>query len=654
MKFLRKIYGLLEKQPLVFCALASMLIALLLETFNRRSPLKALAYIATNPIMFIVNALIVLLTLSAVALCRRRIFALLVIFICWLGLGVANFVILGMRVTPFSATDLMMIEHCFSITSHYLSAFAIAAIIAGFVAAGICLVLVWRKAPRVSSVPNRKKAFMSAAAVAVVSLCIVTAGAGAYVDATQTENIVDSYDKFGFAYCFSSSIFGTGINRPDDYSESLLSGIRDRLDAYSPKPECEPDIIFLQLESFMDVNEIEGLELDSDPTPVFTALKNGYPSGHLTVPTVGAGTVNTEFEVLTGMNLKYFGMGEYPYKTVLRRETCESLAYGLGAYGYTATAIHNNVGSFYGRQLVFPNLGFDRFVPIEYMEDPAYNEYGWAEDSMLTAQILKSLDSTDGKDFVFAISVQAHGRYPSSGSEDECAPIDGIWDESEAWAFDYYLTQLSEVDAFLGELTAALEARGEPVVLVLYGDHLPALDIPAEVLESGSIYTTDYVIWNNLGLDADDADLTSYQLGSRVMSMLGLDGGTMFDFHALYSGTEGYDDLLEQLEYDMLYGDRIVCGTSERPQPVDMEIGISPVSVSRVEYVQGDLLVYGENFTPYSVVIINGHHHTTVYNNSGLLTVERCHEPDTTDEITVGQVSKDRVVLSRTAVVYLK
>ena len=35
----------------------------------------------------------------------------------------------------------------------------------------------------------------------------------------------------------------------------------------------------------------------------------------LKVPSVGAGTANTEFEVLTGMNLRYFGPGEYPYKT---------------------------------------------------------------------------------------------------------------------------------------------------------------------------------------------------------------------------------------------------------------------------------------------------------------------------------------------------
>ena len=51
-----------------------------------------------------------------------------------------------------------------------------------------------------------------------------------------------------------------------------------------------------------------------------------YTSGYLTVPVVGAGTANTEFEVLTGMGIRFFGLGEYPYKTVLKDTSCESAA----------------------------------------------------------------------------------------------------------------------------------------------------------------------------------------------------------------------------------------------------------------------------------------------------------------------------------------
>lgn len=74
-------------------------------------------------------------------------------------------------------------------------------------------------------------------------------------------------------------------------------------------------------------------------------MYKNYSSGYFKVPSVGAGTANTEFEVLTGMNLRYFGPGEYPYKTVLKDQTSESAATALAALGYGTHALHNNGGN---------------------------------------------------------------------------------------------------------------------------------------------------------------------------------------------------------------------------------------------------------------------------------------------------------------------
>ena len=38
-----------------------------------------------------------------------------------------------------------------------------------------------------------------------------------------------------------------------------------------------------------------------------------------------------------------------------------------------------------------------------------YTPKDWAKDFYLTDEILKSLNSTEGSDFVYTISVQAHG-----------------------------------------------------------------------------------------------------------------------------------------------------------------------------------------------------------------------------------------------------
>ena len=107
-----------------------------------------------------------------------------------------------------------------------------------------------------------------------------------------------------------------------------------------------PNIVFVQLESFIDPNLIRGVEFSEDPIPNFHMLQQQGSTGFLRVPSVGAGTANTEFEVLTGMRIRFFGPGEYPYKTVLKETTCESACYILKDLGYTSHAIHNHRGAF--------------------------------------------------------------------------------------------------------------------------------------------------------------------------------------------------------------------------------------------------------------------------------------------------------------------
>ena len=66
----------------------------------------------------------------------------------------------------------------------------------------------------------------------------------------------------------------------------------------------------------------------------------------------------------------------------------------------------------------FPHLGYETFTSIEYMDRFEETPMGWAKDNILTGEITKALDSTTGTDYVFTISVQGHGDYPSTPMED--------------------------------------------------------------------------------------------------------------------------------------------------------------------------------------------------------------------------------------------
>ena len=55
-----------------------------------------------------------------------------------------------------------------------------------------------------------------------------------------------------------------------------------------------------------------------------------------------------------------------------------------------------------------------------------------------------------------------------------------------------YVNELKDVDTFVGDLLDELEARGEPTIVVMYGDHLPGLNMTEEdVTAKGTVELTE-------------------------------------------------------------------------------------------------------------------------------------------------------------------
>ena len=157
---------------------------------------------------------------------------------------------------------------------------------------------------------------------------------------------------------------------------------------------------------------------------------------YLTVPAVGAGTANVEFEAITGISARFFGPGEYPYKSILTEKTCESVPYDLRQVGYTSHAIHNHRGAFYNRNTVFSNLGFDTFTCLEYMNNVVKTPKNWAKDTILTENIIDALNSSEGPDYIYTISVQGHGKYPDEEViEDPVIEVTEAPDEETKWKY---------------------------------------------------------------------------------------------------------------------------------------------------------------------------------------------------------------------------
>lgn len=625
---------------IAFYIIVPVILGLVIESLNRKSLIAGVEYMVGSPLLFCFNTLIILLTLSFALFFKREIFVFVSVSSVWLLFGIANYIILHFRVTPFSAVDFTLIKSAISVSGHYFSMLNIAMVVVALCLIAFCLACLYRKAPyhKHRNGKNIIVSFVSVTVITIVIMFIKSSSTSVQALSTNYTNISEAYENYGFVYCFTNSLIDTGIAKPDNYSEEAVQAITGKLDDNKSTvyENGKPNIIFIQLESFFDVDYVKGLKYKKDPLPVFHSLQENYTSGMLTVPTVGAGTVNTEFEVLTGIRQHDFGVCEYPYKTILKSVASESICHDLAKLGYKSHSVHNNDATFYGRNIVFSSLGFDTFTPMEYMNGITENDNGWANDDILVDEIIKTLNSTKGADFTFGITVQSHGKYDVAMDKEYPLEVSGAPEGMEA-QYTYYVNQIAEVDQMIGNLIDKLSERDEKTLLVLYGDHLPSLDISTDELENGDLYQTQYVTWNNYGLDKKDKDLTSYQLYPYILGQAGIHEGIITKYHQQSDWqAAGYTEGLTMLSYDLLYGENYAYNGINPFNNSDLKMGTDKISVTDVEEIpvvaddEKTYLVTGTGFTPYAQVYFDGSHLDTEWIDSSHLKITESldFEPD--------------------------
>lgn len=647
---LRPYYAAMNKISFLLHAVLACVINFIIEIISRHSLIAAWTYMTDTPRVFLFNAFLIFVTFNLVYLVRRRVFTRILVSVFWIFLGTCNGYLLMKRVTPFNAQDLKVLSDATSLISNYFTPFEFTLVVIGVAALLVWVISMWRRGGQFTGKMHR-----------VLALILTVAGFGGYVLLTDVAidhrvvsnyfgNIAFAYEDYGFPYCFTASVFNTGISQPAGYSEETIKEITNdgtmTETSTSLAEDQRPNILFVQLESYFDPTEVEWLEFSVDPTPNLRQMSSEYTSGYFKVPSVGAGTANTEFEVLTGMNLRFFGPGEYPYKTYLKDRVAESAASALAELGYGAEALHNNTGNFYSRAKVFNHMGFDHYTSKEFMNILQTTPKGWATDDVLIPNIMESMDTTEGQDFVFTVSVQGHGDYPTEKIfTNPDVVVTGAETEEANNQWEYYVNEVHEMDEFAGDLVKAVEARNEPTVIIFYGDHLPTLGLEAKDLKSRYLYNTNYVIWDNIGLEKQDSNVPAYQIMADVFEKLDIHTGTIFNYHQQRRKTKNYLSDLELLQYDILYGEQYAYEKSGQPiTEGHLVMGVKDVHVTDlVELLNGGYSIYGENFTAYSKVYINGEKQSTKFlNNTRLMLTDSTLNDG--DVITISQVGSSNTI----------
>lgn len=665
-----KVMDILNNYSFIWHALLAMFVVFLVELASRWSIVSAFSFIAKTPLVFIYNSFIVFASLTLVYLFRRRAFARLILCSFWIILGIINGIVLSNRVTPFGFADLTVVSDLLTMLDTYVSPTMMAIIIIASILFIILCALIYIHGPIYKGKQKRILSLVSILSIIFIAIPAVTNVAQEKnVVASYFTNIAQGYIDYGFVYSFSSGFVNWGMKEPENYDEAVIDALMQAVESEKAvttvTTENGPNIITVLLESFVDPDEYNFMTYSQDPTPFYHYLEDNYTSGYLLMPVVGAGTANAEFEILTGMRLHHFGTGEYPYKTVLKEvENCESIASYLKSIGYGTHAVHNNGGNFYSRVNAFSMMGFDSFTSKELMDITEFtpNE-GWAEDSILAEETMKTLTSTEGPDLTYVITVGQHGVYPEEPViENPYCEVYGLATEEETNAWTYYMHQANKTDQFMQELITYLEDLDEDTIVVFWGDHLPTMGLEDSDMVSGDIFKTKYVTWNNFGLEQNDKDLYAYQLMADLFNQIGIHDGTMVAYHQTQWDNPDYQaylDGIEQLQYDILYGERFCYdGDINKYPATDIVMGIDDVIITGMHPltdVEGNnyVVLNGEGFTKWSRVYVNGEKVGTTYitGNQIMIKASKIEDGDT---VVVNQNgSKSTIFRSSNEFVYV-
>ena len=307
----------------------------------------------------------------------------------------------------------------------------------------------------------------------------------------------------GGLYPFLHSIYTELERPPENYDEDAVRHVLSEYEDSDIPKDRMVNIISIMREAYVDFSKFQIKGLDCSGYAVYHKLKEESYSGELVTNIFAGGTVNTERCFLTG---------DYKLKKYTRNTN--SYVWYLRQQGYTVEGSHPFMQSMYNRKNVNNYLGFERY---RYLENDfeLLSKFPYPEDSVLLSEIYNDYKKHEpGKSyFSFNINVQSHGPYLTDSYREDVKIkeyLTGNYTDECKFAMNNYMSVIIEQDMELEKLINKLSDEQEPVVVIVFSDHLPWMgNANAFYNEMGiefrtnteegfrDYYSTEYFIWAN-------------------------------------------------------------------------------------------------------------------------------------------------------------
>ena len=501
------------------------------------------------PLLVVMNLLApVLLVYLGFFLFARPWAAYLLSALPFLTLALASYYKVQLRGDPVLASDLRLLRTAGGIMDKYTFDMTapVLVVIEGFLLL-LALSLLMLRRERMSS--RARLAGIMAALSLTLGCCFEYYPSTDIYKATANTDLitpwsaVEVYISRGTTYPFLFSVQDMFPDAPEGYRDSdAYQALSQYRDADIPD-EQKVTVVGIMLEAFSDLTDFPALGELSSVRGVYEPLhelEKRSVSGDLLTNIFAGGTTDTEWGFLTG----YSEHEEF-------RSATDSFVRYFKAQGYDTLYRHPGYSWFYNRSNVNEYLGFDESVFNEsgFAELVSIDEALYASDAVLVDYLLNDIDTRTEDDaplFLFSVSYQNHGPYPSETYwEEYVTPEKTGWSMESCCVVNNYLAGIRSTIEQMRRLTRELDARDEPVVLVLFGDHKPWMGNGGSVYEEMGIdfdtstlagfrnyYATPYLIWANraakevLGADftGDGGDFSPCFLMTRLFDACGWAG----------------------------------------------------------------------------------------------------------------------------------
>ncbi len=307
-------------------------------------------------------------------------------------------------------------------------------------------------------------------------------------------NIAEVFNTLGFNYCFLYNLGLYKVDAPQGFDKAEIAALEKS--ELPGVPEFRPDVIIIMCEAFTDLADEACFTYTEEENPLkayHEAVSRNAVSGHLLVPNYGAGTANTEFDVLTGMQTNMVG-NTSSFRLI--HKSTKSLASVFADAGYYDFFMHPGESWFYNRNSVYKYLGIDDQTFKDAFDESDYKGQMISDAAFLDELRKELADRADRAPlFAYTVTIENHQSYwyGKLGVDTPYAPLaDGLeLGGASADSISTYMEGVKDSSEMLLNFCNYMDTLERPTLVVFFGDHRPNLgSAPAELGLNYNDFTT--------------------------------------------------------------------------------------------------------------------------------------------------------------------